>query len=271
VVADARRALFASLFDHAALFPPASMDLPDALAEDRAARESSSAWIVARFVCPARLVDELPEAMPPLAVVVDGEPAPLPRRAELVEARLPEPGPAPSAILSRVNALRGLADGAVPVLELVLGPGWRNDVPAVIGSVGMVGGRVKLRCGGGEAPSAEQVALVLAACAQGGVSLKATAGLHHPLPGPDEHGFVNLLAAAAVAHAYGPPASELEAILAERSPDAFPLTAEGLAVHDRTLTADQLEAARRELLTSIGSCSWREPVEGLEELGMLPA
>jgi hypothetical protein len=271
VAADARRALFAGLFDHAALFPPASMDLPDALAEDRAARDGPQAWIVARFVCPASRLGELPAEMPPLAVVVDDEAGPLPRRAELVEARLPEPGPAPSDILARVRSLRAVANEAVPVLELVLGPGWRNDVPAVIGSVGMVRGRVKLRCGGGEAPSAEQVALVLAACAEARVSMKATAGLHHPLPGPDEHGFLNLLAAAAVAHAYGPPAAELAAILTERDPAAFDLSAGGLTVHDRKLSADQLAAARAELLTSIGSCSWREPVEALAELEMLPA
>lgn len=246
------------------------MDLPDALAEDRAARAGSSAWIVARFVCPASRLAELPEEMPSLAVVVDGDVAALERPADLLEARLPEPAPAPSLILAAVQSLRGLAGEAVPVLELVLGPGWRNDVPAVIGAVGMVGGRMKLRCGGEGVPTAEQVALVLAACAQARVSLKATAGLHHPLPGPDPHGFLNVLAAAAVAHAFSAPASELEAILRERDPGAFDMTPDGLTIHDRTLTASQLAAARAESLTSIGSCSWREPVEGLAELGMLP-
>jgi hypothetical protein len=249
------------------------MDLPDALAEDRAARASPHAWIVARFVCPASRIGGLPDGMPPLAVVLDAHDPPAldGRGVELVEARLPEPGPAPASILSTIRALRELAPNAIPVLELSLGPRWRNQLPAAIGSIGMAGGRVKLRCGGGEAPSAEQVALVLAACAEGRVSMKATAGLHHPRPGPDPHGFVNLLAAAAVAHAYGPPASELEAILEGRDPSAFRLTAEGLTVGDRSLSAEQVAAARHDLLTSIGSCSWREPVEGLEELGMLPA
>ena len=36
-VVDARRALLQRLFDHAPLFPPASMSLPDALEEDRRA------------------------------------------------------------------------------------------------------------------------------------------------------------------------------------------------------------------------------------------
>jgi hypothetical protein len=50
---DARRALLASLFDHAPLFPPASMPLPEALEEDRRARASEHAWLLGRFVCPA--------------------------------------------------------------------------------------------------------------------------------------------------------------------------------------------------------------------------
>jgi hypothetical protein len=49
---DARRALLTGLFDHAAMFPPASMSLPDALAEDDRARASEHAWLLGRFVVP---------------------------------------------------------------------------------------------------------------------------------------------------------------------------------------------------------------------------
>lgn len=49
---DARRALLARLFDHAPMFPPAAMALPDALAEDVRARESPDAWMLGRFVVP---------------------------------------------------------------------------------------------------------------------------------------------------------------------------------------------------------------------------
>ena len=49
---DARRALLARLFDHAPMFPPAAMALPDALAEDARAQASPDAWILGRFVVP---------------------------------------------------------------------------------------------------------------------------------------------------------------------------------------------------------------------------
>ena len=51
-VVDARRALLTGLFDHAPMFPPASMSLPDALAEDKRAQESDYAWMLARLVVP---------------------------------------------------------------------------------------------------------------------------------------------------------------------------------------------------------------------------
>jgi hypothetical protein len=49
---DARRALLTELFDHAPLFPPASLPLDEALAEDDRARASEHAWLLNRFVVP---------------------------------------------------------------------------------------------------------------------------------------------------------------------------------------------------------------------------
>jgi hypothetical protein len=49
---DARRALLTRLFDHAAMFPPASLPLADALAEDDRARASEHSWLLGRFVVP---------------------------------------------------------------------------------------------------------------------------------------------------------------------------------------------------------------------------
>jgi hypothetical protein len=49
---DARQALLTGLFDHAPMFPPASMDLADAVEEDRRAQASEHAWLLGRFVVP---------------------------------------------------------------------------------------------------------------------------------------------------------------------------------------------------------------------------
>ena len=58
------------LIDHAALFPPASMSLPEALEEDRRARESPYGWLVDRFVVPAGKLADLPAERPALSVVL---------------------------------------------------------------------------------------------------------------------------------------------------------------------------------------------------------
>jgi hypothetical protein len=50
---DARRALLTALFDHAPMFPPASMEPADAIAEDERAQASPDAWLLGRFVVPA--------------------------------------------------------------------------------------------------------------------------------------------------------------------------------------------------------------------------
>ena len=50
---DARQALLTRLFDHAPMFPPARMELADAVDEDRRAQGSPHAWVLGRFVVPA--------------------------------------------------------------------------------------------------------------------------------------------------------------------------------------------------------------------------
>jgi hypothetical protein len=240
--------VLARLLDHAALFPPASMSLEDALAEDREARSSPHSEVVGRFVVPASRLGELSPEHPPLSVVLaSAAEAPLVAEAdgvEAVELVLDGPRPRSADLVSDYRELQPL--GVETYFELVIDEGWRDDLPAAIGAVAAVGGRVKLRCGGAVTPTVEQVALVVAACREAGVAFKATAGLHHAVRRGEEHGFLNLLAATTA------PTGRLEAVLAEEDPAAL-----------------QLDGADRRLFTSFGSCSWREPIEDLEELGLL--
>jgi hypothetical protein len=224
------------------------MSLPDARAEDRRARESPHAGMLNRFVVPAARLAELPAERAPLSVVLGGpEDAELVAGAEGVEAVelvLDGPRPQPADLVATYRALQPL--GVETYFELVLDESWRDSVPAAIGAVAAVGGRVKLRCGGASIPSVEQVALVIACCREAGVPFKATAGLHHPVRRGEEHGFLNLLAATTA------PPGRLDAVLAEEDASAI-----------------DFAHADRALFTSFGSCSWREPVDDLRELGLL--
>ena len=236
------------LIDHAALFPPASMSLPDALDEDRRARRSFHSELLNRFVVPVARLAELPAERPPLSVVLgSAEDARLVAGAEGVEAvELVLDGPRPNSIdlVAAYGLLQPL--GVETYFELVFDASWRDSLPAAIGAVAALGGRVKLRCGGEVTPTVEQVALVIASCREARVPFKATAGLHHAVRQGGEHGFLNILAAVTA------PRGEIAAVLGEEDAAAL-----------------EPDEAGRALFTSFGSCSWEEPVDDLERLGLL--
>jgi hypothetical protein len=269
-VTDGRRALLGALIDHAALFPPASMDMPDAIAADRAARASEHAWILDRFICPASKLAALPGDAPRLSVVLDGGEGDLEtvhdahvsgRVVELVEARID-----PAWIPETQELVRTkLGEGVRAFWELAPGRGLRGAVAAV--REARAG--AKIRCGGATVPPVEAVAEFIAACRDAGVPFKATAGLHHAVRAGEAHGFLNLLAAAVFAHAEGLTADELVPLLAEEDPAAFAVDADGLAVRGHRAGPETISEARRDLFIAYGSCSFDEPVADLIALGML--
>jgi hypothetical protein len=158
---DARRALLSRFFDHAPMFPPASLPPAEALAEDRRARESEHAWLLGRLVWPATRLSELPQDEGrALAVVESGHRA---AGASSIE-RQDEAVYLEGAPLDEIAA-RGL--------------------------------RAKIRCGGERVPTVEELAEFVRGCRSRGLVFKATAGLHHAYPTESgEHGFLNILAAA---------------------------------------------------------------------------
>lgn len=273
---DARRALLGRLIDHAALFPPASMSVPEAVAEDRRARSSEYAWMLARFVCPASSLEALGEEMawpeaPGLSVVLDTtDTGPVEAAAaagapvEAVELRLPKPVAGAGALREKRRVLPWTA-----YFELPPGERPREELTETVAAVAAAGGRVKLRCGGEHVPTVEHVALVIAACRDAGCVFKATAGLHHPFRRGSEHGFLNLLVAAAFAHARNAAVPELERLLGEERPEAFSVSPAGLSAGGSRLEVEEIRVSREHLFAGLGSCSWREPVEDLRALGML--
>jgi hypothetical protein len=269
---DARHELLGGLIDHAALFPPASMDMPEAIEADRAARAGEHAWMLGRFICPASRLGELPTRAPRLSVVLDGGEGDLEavhdarlagREVELVEARID-----PAWIPDTQELVQAkLGEGVEAFWELAPGRGLRGAVAAV--REARAG--AKIRCGGATAaPPVEAVAEFVAACRDAGVRFKATAGLHHAIRAGDAHGFLNVLAAAVFAHADGLSADELVPLLACADAAAFAITADGLTVYGHSANAAQIAEARRDLFVAYGSCSFDEPVADLTALGVLP-
>lgn len=242
---DARVALLERLIDHAALFPPASLDLAAALDEDRRASESPASFALARFVCPASRLAELPDSDRALSVVLD---VPLGEHAhvEAVEVRYRDD----------LGSLAGLAPEVYVEVPL------DDDLEGRLGHVGEHGFAAKVRCGGESTPGVRDLARFVRVCRERELPFKATAGLHHAVRAKGEHGFLNLLAAVVF--------GDEEAALADEEMDAFRLDDVGFGWRGRIAGSDELRRARRQRLRSIGSCSFFEPMEELEALGALP-
>jgi hypothetical protein len=240
---DARVALLGRLIDHAPTFPPAALAPGDALAEHRRARASGARFMLNRLVWPASLWDELGDEPGPISAVLDA-PAPADSRVESVELRHP-------GSLDGLDALAAEVYVELPV-----------DAVADLAACRERRLNAKVRCGGASVPSVAELAAFVRACRSAGVAFKATAGLHHPVRRGDEHGFLNLLAAAVF--------REEEAALAEDDPAAFRLDDDSFAWGGREAGPAEIARARREGLRSIGSCSFAEPVADLQALGFLP-
>lgn len=241
---DARRALLARLVDHAPMFPPASLPAGEALAEDARALASPNAFMLGRLVWPASASRSLPRGRA-LSLVLDADP-PVGLALDAVEAPFRDD----------LDAL-SLAPEVYVEVPLDEALERRLDELAARGL------RAKVRCGGAVVPTSAELARFVSACRARGLVFKATAGLHHAVRTNGGHGFLNLLAAAAF------PGDEEEA-LADGDSAVFALTTEGFAWRARTASAPELEDMRLALLHSIGSCSFFEPVEELEALGVLP-
>lgn len=302
---DARRSALRGLVDYAGLFPPAALDMDAAVAEYRDARSGATAWMVDRFICPALRLEELVGAMSRTmtagevpwrtsvtarwvddltadagAVRTFVDTAGSAASVELVESRVPDEVAADPARLISDAAQILRAYQAMPFFELP----WRSaphDAMGALAALREESGRnlgVKLRTGGLDAdlfPSPEEAARFITAAATHMLPLKATAGLHHPYRHVDpesgfhRHGFVNLLAAAALAYAREPETT-VASVLADEGPGHFALDKGGLSWLDHRVGATELEAMRSGLFVSYGSCSFDEPVEDLTALGILP-
>ncbi|AHH93498.1 hypothetical protein GCM10010174_31570 [Kutzneria viridogrisea] len=243
------------------------------------ARTGEYAGVLGLFLCPAsrlpELITELIKAKPvkpvALSLVIDTGLGGVPKAVSIVESRaellslrmveMPAPSDVDEVWLERVSEF--VPEDVIRVVEPRRGGAeWLDGVGRVIEH----GSWPKIRCGGlsQEAfPSVDQVADFLSVVASGGVSFKATAGLHNAVRHTDEetgfthHGFLNLLVATARALS----GKDVRAALSETDGEALAEEAKALS--------DPAAHAVRGVFASYGSCSLGEPVADLEKLGLL--
>ena len=246
-------ALLHHLIDYAGLYPPAGLPLEQAAGDYKRYLASPESWILKRLVLPisalreARLEDNWR-----VTLLVDDEPGALAPQVETLEIKQPRALSLPTyceAPLAQIsNAFAKFRTGGL--------------TPEAI-------------------PSSAQIAGFLREAASRGIPFKATAGLHHPIRSeraltyaPDAsrsmmHGFVNVFAAAAFAR-HGLDRDTVKAVLDEQDAHAFDFREGELRWSGRTLTTEQITAARLDFAHSFGSCSFEEPIADLRALGWMP-
>lgn len=278
-------ALFRGLCDDAALFPPGNLPLAAVVGAHLDHRRAPYGGLVGPLVVSAAHLPGLAEHVAHLAAasldVAVVVPAPaaaagalraagrLPAlRLVALEIAVPDDLPA-EAVLPVLDAGLGDAPDLRRYVELPRDRRRADLIAELAGLAGHCGSPylAKLRTGGGTAdlpPGVDELAGAVVALARAGVGFKATAGLHHAVRGTDsrtgfeQHGFLNLLAAAAAARS-GAEEPEVAAVLAGRDGPA-------LAERVRGLDPDV-----RSAFVSFGTCSIDRPVADLVGLGLLPA
>jgi len=253
-IPESLRALLANLIDYAGLYPPAGLALPAVSENYEAYLASPESWMLNRLVLPAAKLGEVRlRDNWRVTLLVEGEPGPLPAQVETLETKVAH--------------------------RLSLATYCEAPIGRIVG-----GAFAKVRTGGltPEAiPPSEVLAGFLAEAASRRIAFKATAGLHHPIRSrrpltyaPDSpcatmHGFVNVFAAAAFAW-LGAERDVLLDVLNEGDASAFQFLTGELLWRGLSITAAEIQSARREFAHSFGSCSFEELIADLRTLGWLP-
>ncbi len=293
------KAALTGVIDYAGLFPPAKLNMSQAVREYRGLRESDKSWLVDRFaVTSIRLSEFLREAQTQharavgLAVIgrsgatLDEWEANLAEDAEdmtAFEALVDGTGIAgieayetriPSAkdIKRCTEDLAGF--GAVEgFVEIPWGDGMSEALAALaengeLYAKGRTGGQTEAAF-----PSSETLAEFLQQCAHLDLNFKLTAGLHHPFPqfdlatGGRMHGFLNVITALALCLGQDLPRDEIVAVLDTDDSKQFDWTRETITWRGLEASPQDVKDAR-ELFIGWGSCSVDEPVADLQALGL---
>ncbi|TNC24340.1 hypothetical protein FG385_18115 [Amycolatopsis alkalitolerans] len=256
-------ALFKGLLDDAAVFPPGSMPLADAVPAHARHLAAPYADIVGPFVLAAPMLAELGDADVALAVTAPGGPAQVPGVLALAGNRLTALDVAIPAAMKPAEFFTALEPVDVPVFVEIPRDERRAEVIAICAKTGRA---AKFRTGGVTAdryPDEAELAHAVRRVVDAGVPFKATAGLHHavrntdPATGFEQHGYLNLLAAAGAAMGGAGP-RELADLLALRDPGAL------------TARVSTLDTTVRSAFRSFGTCSILEPLTELVALGLVP-
>lgn len=290
------KTLFSSIVDYAGLFPPAKLAMEEAIANYARYQTACHHWMLGNFVIPVSRINELEQLL--LKLPIEG--------SETINWRLSVIiSPEVELAIAKIQALNDHPKIAIASLEfppLSLSEidkvfpylpadieaffeiPYNEDFKSYLTLLQRPGTSAKIRTGGLSAeafPTISQLYRFIFACADAQVAFKATAGLHHPLPGnypltyePDSsnammHGFVNVAVLAALVYWQKITAQEALVILQDSNIDSFQVSADSITWKDCRLNIGEIQKARQSFFRCFGSCSFQEPIESLQNLKLL--
>lgn len=293
------------IIDYAGLYPPASLPLDEAFANFVKYQKDAEAWMLSRFIVPAKRLAELPNFEESLSFSVLGRGGK--DEDDFLENLKLDLADIQTFRAMRENAAMDMFETALPVsafagqsshelvnktaetfnmngltvfFETAAGIEWQMRAGKLMRALRKIKDKhvgFKLRTGGVAVdafPSTGQVAWVITAARDVGVPIKATAGLHHPIRHYDEgvqtkmHGFLNVFGAGALVFANGISQEQIQDILEDEDPASFVFDETGFAWRGLRVATSEITKARH-YATSFGSCSFDEPREDLRLLGLM--
>jgi hypothetical protein len=266
-IKDSARALLAEIVDYAGLFPPSQLPMSEAAANYADYKNSPYKWMLGRFVLPVARLGEFAESAKnlfakddetwKLSVLASDDVYETVRRIE---------------DFNREFAGKAVADAL------------DENLSDSIIALAIAKQRAKIRTGGitSEAfPPVEKITRFMRICLAANVPFKCTAGLHHPLrcrkPLTYEegaeigkmNGFLNVFLAAAFLQQSYPPRL-IHELLKDEHADNFLFRDDGVLWRQEYFAhVAQLKVLRERSVISFGSCSFVEPIEDLQEIGIL--
>jgi hypothetical protein len=298
-------ALLSSVVDYAGLFEPAKLELQPAMVNYAQYQTNPYAWMLGRFILPISRLQEFEQLLPEkprqwsLSVIMTGDVKEamsydklllfetLRERSytqlqslnndKIVITSLEFPPLPPSDIEKILSSLPA-------EIETFFEIPFNSDFKSYISVLKHTGAAAKIRTGGVTVdafPSITQLCQSIFAFAEAQIPFKATAGLHHPLPGKHRltseanspvtvmHGFLNVIVLAALVYQQKlTPETALE-LLQESSSNNFQFTTDSISWKNYQLNISQIEETRKRFFRSFGSCSFQEPIDDLKELRLL--
>ncbi|MBK6647552.1 MAG: hypothetical protein IPG44_17710 [Anaerolineales bacterium] len=300
------RLFMSQILDYAGIYPPANLSLRDAFKNFAVYQSDPQAWMLSRFVLPAKRLGELPAFDKKLSFTTLGRGGRVADEflanlnldiadirafsdarknavVDMCEVALPassltEKFAANDIVTRTADALN--RNGITVFFECPFGEGWRDRAEKLLRALRKVKDKhvgFKLRTGGVTAdafPSIEQVAWAVIQTREAGVPLKCTAGLHHPIRHFNEgvnakmHGFLNVFGAGVLAYSNGLSQAETQSILEDEQAENFIFDEIGFEWKGLRVANLEIQKARL-FATSFGSCSFDEPKEDLQNLNLL--